>query len=194
MLRIIAEWCTSVLVDHGTIQESQKRIYIYGFELFWSTSLCVISILIISCLGGQTGAAVTFLLFFMPIRMAAGGYHASAYETCFLLTNLIAFLCIEGAWISQYVGMIRIEAVFWIVFVCAYVYIWKAAPINVSKYPLPLERIQKNRKCSHWILLAEAVGILVLRLCAERYVVYTAILTTCAVALMILIVRKEGNV
>ncbi len=45
MLRRLGIKCTELLIHYHSIQEKEKPIYIYGFELFWSTFLCVVTIL-----------------------------------------------------------------------------------------------------------------------------------------------------
>ena len=72
MLRVLAERCTDVLINHETIQKDKKNIYIYGFELFWSTTFCVLSILALSILLGYFKLAVTFLLFSCPYVLRQG--------------------------------------------------------------------------------------------------------------------------
>ena len=105
MLRVLAERCTDVLINHETIQKGKKNIYIYGFELFWSTTFCVLSILALSILLGYFKLAVTFLLFFMPVRVAAGGYHAKSYGRCFILTNSVAIICVAAAKLLWQIGI-----------------------------------------------------------------------------------------
>lgn len=91
MLRKIADYSTQILIKQGMILEKDRNIYLYGFELFWSTSSCIISIIIAGCIMGYIQQAIIFIMCFFPIRIFAGGYHAKSYRNCFLLTNFIAF-------------------------------------------------------------------------------------------------------
>jgi len=54
-----------ILLKNGAIQDNQRGIYIYGFELFWSTLLCIASILSLGALFEHLNLAVIFLLFFI---------------------------------------------------------------------------------------------------------------------------------
>lgn len=165
MLRVLAERCTDVLINHETIQKDKKNIYIYGFELFWSTTFCVLSILALSILLGYFKLAVTFLLFFMPVRVAA----------------------------AKLLWQIGIgEVILWLLFACAQVYIWMSAPAQTKGHPLRPDRIKKNRHYAHIIIVIETIILLLLRCAFNDSIVYTGIVTSWAVAIMIKLVKKGG--
>lgn len=191
MLRMIAESCTGVLINHGTIAAEKKNIYIYGFELFCSTVFCVMSILVLSAIFGYLDLAATFLLFFMPIRIPAGGYHAKSYGRCFILTNSVALICVV---ISKLLWKIQtIEPFLWLLLLCALLCIWINAPVQSKGHPLRPDRIEKNRKYAHNLIIIEIVILLLLRSVYYSCVVYTAIVASWAVAIMILLANQEGR-
>lgn len=192
MLRLVAEKCTEILLSHGTIQEDKKAIYIYGFELFCSTCICIISILVLSFLFNYSEYAVIFLFYFVPIRMAAGGYHAKSYGTCFLLTNFIAIFCIALSSCLWQWRTLWVEVFLWFLLAVSIVYIWISAPVNSKKYQQKQERIDKNRRYSHEILLIETIILLFIKLWFDHSVIYTAIITSCVVAVMITMAKKGG--
>lgn len=191
MLRVFSEKCTLVLLENDVIQDNQRNIYIYGFELFWSTSLCIASILSLGALLGYLSSAVIFLLFFMPIRMAAGGYHAKSYEACFVLTNSIALFCIFASKWLWHVDEPWVSFLLWSSLFFSFVYIWKMAPINLGKYSADTNRIRKNRKYAHIIIIIELILAFVMRTIDNSYVFYISIISTCTVALMIYTARRE---
>ena len=190
MLRVLAERCTDVLINHETIQKDKKNIYIYGFELFWSTTFCVLSILTLSILLGYFKLAVTFLLFFMPVRVAAGGYHAKSYGRCFILTNSVAIICVAAAKLLWQIGIG--EVILWLLFACAQVYIWMSAPAQTKGHPLRPDRIKKNRHYAHIIIVIETIILLLQRCAFNDSIVYTGSVTSWAVAIMIKLVKKGG--
>lgn len=191
MLRLFAEKCTQILLRNGVIQNNQKSIYIYGFELFWSTLLCVVSILSIGGVAGYLSSAAIFLLFFMPIRMAAGGYHAKSYGMCFILTNGIAILCVVASEWFWNVNQVWVLFFLYVLLLFSFVYIWKMAPSNMGKYSADTKRILKNRKYAHSIIIIEIFLIFIMRVFIRGYDSYTSIITTYAVALMIFLVKRE---
>ena len=191
MLRLFSEKCTLSLLKNGVIQDNQRGIYIYGFELFWSTSLCIASILSWGTLFGYLSSAAIFLLFFMPIRMAAGGYHAKSYGACFVLTNCIALLCVFASKWLWHVNESWVAFSLWLALLFSFVYIWKMAPINLGKYSADTNIILNNRKYSHFIIIIELILMVVMRILVDSYVLYTSIIATCAVALMIYAAKRE---
>lgn len=191
MLRLIANKCTDVLVNHGTIQREKKAVYIYGFELFWSTTFCIVSILTLGTVCGYPELAVGFLLYFIPIRVPAGGYHAKSYGQCFLLTNFIAIACVivsKALWL-----VLDNEMVIWLMLAGSWGYIWKYAPIISKKYPLEPERIAKNRRYAHMVLVVEMAVLMLVRICFYSCVFFTAAVTSCAVAVMMWLAEAEGK-
>lgn len=191
MLRLLSEKSTEILLKNGIISDKKKAIYIYGFELFYSTAFCIISILTLGIVFNYLDLAVTFLLYFMPVRVAAGGYHAKSYGRCFVLTNSVAIICISFSKLLW--NMLEREIILWIIFGVSFWYIWKQAPVVTRKHPLKTDRIQKNRRYAHIILIVETLVLLIARLVLKNCMVYTSIVTSFAVAIMIMIVRKGGG-
>lgn len=191
MLRLLSGKSTEVLLRNSIISDKKKAIYIYGFELFYSTAFCIISILTLGTVFHYLDLAVTFLLYFMPVRVAAGGYHAKSYGRCFILTNSVAVICIFFSKLLWNVS--EGEIILWIIFGVSFWYIWKEAPVVTKKHPLKADRILKNRRYAHIILIVETLVLLTARLVLKNCMVYTSIVTTFAVAIMIMVVRKGGG-
>lgn len=190
MLRKLAEYCTEALIRRDTIQKDKKAIYVYGFELFWSTFLCIVSILFFGIAFGHWKQSIVFLLFFLPIRTFTGGYHASSYGTCFLLTNMIALACVTLAGLLKECSMAEVGC--WLMGGVAFIYIWRHAPVVFEIHPMKPERICKNRTYAHGLIVIEAVT-LVSFIVMKYDVIYIALVSTCVVAFMMFIVRKKGG-
>ncbi|NBH16146.1 hypothetical protein D3Z55_01360 [Clostridiaceae bacterium] len=191
MLRFIAEKCTDVLLKQGVIEAAKKPIYIYGFELFWSTFSAILSILFLGICFGYWKHAVVFLLCFVPIRTTAGGYHAKTYGTCFFLTNFTAVVCVL---VSCWLWIWRswwVEGILWLAGMISFLYIWRNAPVQSEKHSLKPENVIKNRGYSHRILGMEMAVFLLVRLLWDHYVTYTAIVATCGVAVMIVLAERR---
>ncbi len=72
MLFFLANGSTNILLRHHKILEDLKNIYMYGFELFWSTILCITSILGISILFGYWKLAIIFYYTLYPFVLRLG--------------------------------------------------------------------------------------------------------------------------
>lgn len=77
MLHTSAVSFTDFLYRHCNLPIGRKSVYVYGAELFFSTSFGTISILLIAVLAGQFISGILFLLVFISLRIFVGGFHAS---------------------------------------------------------------------------------------------------------------------
>ena len=189
MLQYIAEKSTDFLISKTEIKQEEREIYYYGFELFWSTFLSVSSMILLAIAFNYVPQIVVFILFFIPIRIVAGGAHASSYRNCWWISNLLAIGCVvTGSLISKQHFPVAVSAILLIV---AMGYIWKTAPVQLTEAPLKDEYTKRNRKYGHLILMIEAVWFVVILSNGNSRMYYTAAITSYIVAIMIWITIKE---
>lgn len=86
MLFKTSNYLTNYFIENHIVSPQKKEIFIYGFQLILSTLSSMFTILLISAVF-NISYGIIFLLFFMPIRFCAGGFHASTYHKCFVYTN-----------------------------------------------------------------------------------------------------------
>ena len=193
MLSSAARKCTDYLLLHNKISRERTAVYVYGFELLFSTASCVICILLLGFFFDYFALSVTFLAYFVPIRIMAGGYHAKSYERCFFLTNAIAVFCAAGAkYLQQWNGPYLYGALGLALAASAWV-IWKNAPIIPAKYRQKTDKYERNRRYAHRVLVLELAALSVMVLFENSCMACTAVLTSCAVAVMMILAKKEGN-
>lgn len=86
MLHKTADNLARSLLKHRVIQEDSFDVYVYGFELLlsslFSTCLIIVSGLIIH----KILETIAFLVVFIVLRSYSGGYHASKYFVCTIVT------------------------------------------------------------------------------------------------------------
>lgn len=68
------------------LDTDNREVYIYAMEVLLLNASILIFAFIISLLYGQIGHFLCFVLFFIPLRVFLGGYHAKKSETCFLMS------------------------------------------------------------------------------------------------------------
>ena len=188
----LSKKCAEILVRHGKISDTQINLYKYGFELLFSTVSTLSFILLMSVLGGYVSQIIIFLLYFIPIRIAAGGYHAKSYGRCFVLTNFISVSCIE---ISRYMWEIKsifVEILLVVSFIAACKYIWDNAPIIPNRYKEKTNRYDVNRRYAHSIIVLEGAFVVFLTIWRYRFA-FTAFITTYFVAIMMKTAKKGGE-
>ena len=191
MLYRIADKCTSLLIRRGIIEPQKKNIFFYGFELWWSTFFCVSFILLWGILFHCLEETVIFLVTFMSIRIPAGGYHAKSYGRCFVLTNCVAVGCIASAVLLTRLQADIVGYCMRGFFLLAFLYIWNKAPVVTKTHPLSQQKIVRNRKYAHLVLIYQLILTGILEVFKNRFGAYTLMVTLCAAALMIKMVKEE---
>lgn len=89
---------TQRLCEKGIISESDFDLYEYGFNMRITVLLNLISTIVIGVIAGKVFESIAFLVFYIPLRSYAGGYHASTPRRCYFIENFHTY----------YVGMNRI--------------------------------------------------------------------------------------
>lgn len=89
MFNSISEKITGLLIRQGTIADSQKELYRYGFNQGFTMVFNVITTLIIGCVFGMVIQSIVFLMAYIPLRSYAGGYHASTPWRCYFISLIL---------------------------------------------------------------------------------------------------------
>lgn len=92
MLNYISTKSAFILLKRKIITQDELNIYIYGFNLFYSSIFTGFTIVLISSLYYNIFFGIIFIFFFALPRFFVGGYHASSFGKCFLITNLVFIL------------------------------------------------------------------------------------------------------
>lgn len=134
--------CCKILLKYKIISEEEKDIYVYGFELFNTTTFSVFSILGIAVLLNQIKFSIEFILVFFILRMFSGGYHANTHRGCFIITNIAFIISI----CARDIMLIIPEMVQASIFMGASYYVCLMSPRVNPNQPLSEEKFRKNQK------------------------------------------------
>lgn len=88
MLTDAANKIVQMLLSQQIIEDEQKNLYQYGFELLISSLLSAVWIVILGVALNRFSVAVIYILILMTVRTQIGGFHADSYKSCFLYYNL----------------------------------------------------------------------------------------------------------
>ena len=83
-----------LLIKNKIVDIQQRNIYVYALEVILLNGSLLIVFLIASLLCGAMINFLAYLLFFFPIRIFSGGYHAKSSEICFFLSTIMYGLSI----------------------------------------------------------------------------------------------------
>ncbi len=137
---------TDKLEENGAVSKSDRELYEYGLRQILSTLLNAATALLIGLAIGMTGHAVIFIAAYIPVRIYAGGLHASTPKRCWAVS---AVMLVAALFAVKYIP----KEYFWIITAlslaaCACI-IW-LSPVEDSNKPLDDEenRVYRTRTIS----------------------------------------------
>lgn len=87
-MAVLARHLTDYVIRKGIVNETDRKIYEYGFVLFSEVGLFVMFCLIATVYLHMYVEGVFFFLVFAPLRSYAGGLHLEKFWSCFILSCL----------------------------------------------------------------------------------------------------------
>ncbi len=78
-----------LLIVNKIVDIQQRDIYVYGLEVILLNGSLLIVFLITSLLCGEMINFLAYFIFFLPLRLFSGGYHADKSESCFVLSTIM---------------------------------------------------------------------------------------------------------
>lgn len=99
---------TKVLEDKKIIQSSTKEVCAYGLRQIFSTILNAGTMLLIGFLMQMLIEAILFTVIYIPVRVYAGGYHASTPQRCWAFSAIML-------WIALCIVKYTPQTYFWVI-------------------------------------------------------------------------------
>lgn len=129
MINRIATRITEKFIDYKIIDKSSKSIYKYGLELIISSVLSVLLITTIGLVFFTIADVFIFLVIFIAMRSLCGGYHATSYVYCNIV-SISSFLF--SASLSSYFKLSEITLIA-IIPTCFFILAWISPVDNEYK-------------------------------------------------------------
>ena len=85
----IAAKISSFLCARGVVEEEEKELYTYGYEIILENIGKTILLLIVGGIVHKFVATCIFVVGFVSLRSSCGGYHAKKAWQCDILTVLL---------------------------------------------------------------------------------------------------------
>lgn len=154
MFKHLAEDVTFLLIKNKMLDIQSYEIYLYAVEVIILNGSILLTCLLISILSGELFHMLAFILFFIPLRMLAGGYHCKRSEVCFLCSigvyglSIVLVHCAENLYVNivmQILGILSIIVI--IVF----------SPLINSNHPLEKYQIKRNKKIIYGMIAVDFV-------------------------------------
>lgn len=154
MIRNLAEDITFLLIKNKIVEIEKREIYIYGLEVILLNGGLLITFLIISLLCGELLNFFAYLIFFLPMRLFSGGYHANTSERCFILSTLMFGVSIAA---SKLIPLLYISFIGKIIGAVSVIVILVLAPLINENNPLSQQQRKRNRIIICTLLLFDLV-------------------------------------
>lgn len=142
MFRNLAEDITFLLIKNKIVEIEKREIYIYGLEVILLNGGLLITFLIISLLCGEMVNFLAYLIFFLPMRLFSGGYHAETSERCFILSTIMFGASIA---VSKLIPLLYISNTGKIIGAVSVIVIFVLAPLINENNPLNQTQRRRNR-------------------------------------------------
>lgn len=189
MLHSNAVRLTEFLFLHTSIDASKRRILMYGCELVLSTLTSFASIAAISILVQDFFSSLLFIAIFFFLRLFTGGFHASTYTRCFIITNGVYLATYGSAHLLETYAMPSVTLIIGLI---SGLIILLLTPIPNVKHPLSPAKLILNKKISRFLVSFEAM-LLILTFFVGNDIHFFSIFAAslAAVAVMMVIPKFE---
>lgn len=191
MIQTISRKITQTLLTKKIIEEKSVNIYQYGIELMLSCFFTSGLILILSYIIDSFGAGLLYLAIYMSLKGSAGGYHASSYGKCFIISISIYVMQII---IVKMLSACNLPYLFWLtILLISAIYIYRNAPVKNHNHPIGIKTLRKNRIRARILSITlSAITALFYILLQQSYLLNHIVMTIASIAIfMHIAIRKE---
>lgn len=154
MFRYFAENIAFILIKNKILNIKNREVYVYSIEVILLNLVLLLSLLGISIVGNSLLLFIGFLLFFIPIRTFAGGYHAKHSETCFGIS--VGLYIVAMIIFNQFPNLCK-NAFVIVLFMLAIVILLIWSPLKNPNHPLTDYQYKRNRRIVYGIIIIDLV-------------------------------------
>lgn len=177
------------LENKGVIQMEAKEVCAYGLRQIFSTILNAGTMLLIGVFMHMKIEAILFTIAYIPIRIFAGGYHASTSQRCWAFSAVMLFMVL---WIVKYTP----EKYLWYLTalsLIASIAIFLLSPVEDQNKPLDEKEHHVYHIRATLIMLAEIMIVIVIYILQFKYIVMLIEMAWCSLAVMLLLGKWKNS-
>ena len=171
------------LEDKGIIQMETKEVCAYGLRQIFSTILNAGTMLLIGVFMHMTIEAILFTIAYIPIRIFAGGYHASTPQRCWAFSAVMLFmvLCIVKYTPEKYFWHLTALSLI------ASIAIFLLSPVEDQNKTLDEKEHHVYHIRTTLIMFAEIMIAIVIYILQFKYILMLIEMVWCSLAVMLLL-------
>lgn len=160
MFSKLGEKCTDLMIQNKIIAQADRELYEYAFEILISQCANIILCFVLGSIFRSTFPTLLYLMFFVPLRVYAGGYHAPNYLLCYLGSFLIIiFFLVIGNMAQLSLTLILLPLIL------SDILIWFVSPIEDANKPLTESEVKSFKLKIRIIELVELAIIFISFIC-----------------------------
>lgn len=157
-MRYIANYIGGILSKNNIIIKQEEPIYIYGAELILNFLAAIVTFFLISIFFNQMFNTLIFITVFCVLRGCAGGYHASSFIKCYILSVSIFIILML---LNKYLSIDFKMALVWPLFLLGQLVLVLTAPSQNLVNPKTETEMKKNRKLMFlWLCVIDTVMLM----------------------------------
>lgn len=141
-MEVLARQLTEKIMLTVSMDENKKEVIQYGMELCMSTLILIFSIELLSLVLFRKLDGIVFMVFFIPIRLFSGGFHASTYLKCYCSSLMVfSITAVAAEKIPVQNAVINISVI-----ILGFIFVYGRAPHINKNHPISERMVQINRK------------------------------------------------
>lgn len=125
-------------VDKKIIDDFDRDIYEYGFELVLSSVINIVVVIVMSIFIKKLYESIILLGVVIPLQSCGGGYHAKTHLNCFLIMYIGWWIVIQ---IIPYITLVM--AIFTVII--SLIIIFAVAPVTHENVPMSDKQLYKMK-------------------------------------------------
>lgn len=180
MFSVVSENITRKLEDNLTIKSEDREIYRYGIQQGLTIILNLITTLVIGLICGMVWQSVVFMVFYIPLRSFAGGYHEKTPERCYVFSIVLMFAILLAMRFASFT-----ELICSIILLVSSVSIVLLAPVEDRNKPLDELEQKVYRKRALLIWASELIVAFVCMLFGQMHLAICLTMTMVVMAIML---------
>lgn len=180
---------TDKLEHNGTISKSDRALYEYGLRQMFTTLLNILTMLLIGFAMKMVIPAILYTAAYIPLRVYAGGYHASTPQRCWIFSAIMLFVVL---WILKNVSEVYPYPLMALSLISC-VGIFVLSPVEDKHKPLDETEHRVYRIRAIVMLAVEIAAAIVLWILSLKNEAMVLGLVWCSLAIMLLLGKLKNK-
>lgn len=172
----------------GIISKSNRTLYEYGLRQMFATILNILTMLLIGFIMGLAVPAMIYIIAYIPLRVYAGGYHASTPQRCWAFSAIML-------WIALCIVKYTPQMYFWVITtlsLIACIVVFLLSPVEDRNKRLDEKEHHVYHIRAIVVMTIEAVAAILLFVFHFKQFVLVLEIAWCSLAVMLLLGKGKN--